>query len=212
MRRAAVDSVVGHLQLCRAMEVYYETLSLAQCHHSGPSAGCADGRGQRAAAARAGVPHQVVAPLAPLETATLYAVADAYIYSANPTQNYGSATDLYVGSQTASTANRALFRFDLSSLPTDAIVDSASFQAYLTLSGTPATLSVSVHRINVDWAESSVNWSNQPPVTSIDKSNGVGTTPQYYGWDVMDLAQTWVENPAANFGLELRSETEGTVG
>jgi hypothetical protein len=162
--------------------------------------------------ARAGVPHQVVAPLAPLETATLYAVADAYIYSANPTQNYGSATDLYVGSQTASTANRALFRFDLSSLPTDAIVDSASFQAYLTLSGTPATLSVSVHRINVDWAESSVNWSNQPPVTSIDKSNGVGTTPQYYGWDVMDLAQTWVENPAANFGLELRSETEGTVG
>ncbi len=144
---------------------------------------------------------------------TLDPIADAYVDSANPTQNYGSATTLYVGSQTASVAGRALFRFNLSSLPTNAIVDSASFQAYLaSTSSTPATLSVGVYRITIDWTESGVNWANQPPVTSIDKSNGVGTTPQYYDWDVTGLAQAWVENPATNFGLELRSETEGSVG
>lgn len=151
--------------------------------------------------------------VAPLDTATFYAIADTYIYSASPTQTHGSATMLYVGSQTTGDAGRALFRFNLASLPTNAIVDSATFQTYMSsTSSIPPVLSVGVYRINAEWAEHAVHWVNQPPAVPIGAVAGVSKTLQYYAWEVAALAQVWVNNPASNFGLELRSETEGTVG
>jgi hypothetical protein len=149
---------------------------------------------------------------APAASKTLNPIADAYVYSANPTKNYGTVSSLVLGSQTATDASRALFTFDLSILPADAILDSATFRAYMTSSGTLTTLSVGVYRIDAAWTETGVAWAGQPPVTSIGKSNGVGITAQYYGWDVLGLVQEWLDTPATNFGLELRSETEGTVG
>ncbi|HEX9597725.1 MAG TPA: DNRLRE domain-containing protein, partial [Anaerolineales bacterium] len=65
-------------------------------------------------------------------------------------------------------------------------------------------------RIEAQWAESTVTWQNQPPATSIGKSNGVGVAAQYVGWDIQALVQSWVANPGANWGIELRSALEGT--
>ena len=89
---------------------------------------------------------------APDTTITLYAVADAYVYSAAPATNYGAATTLYVGSQSTSATGRALFRFDLSAIPAGATVLSASFKAYLVqTSASPATLDVELKRIDAPW-------------------------------------------------------------
>jgi len=147
---------------------------------------------------------------APSATGTFYAFADSYVYSVSPTQTHGSDTILYVGSPSSGAAERALFRFDLSSLPTDAIVDSAVFRAYMTQapSSPPLVLNIGVYRITAAWNEPSVHWSNQPPAASIGKSTGVSMTVQYYDWDIPDLAQVWVSNPGNNFGLELRSESD----
>ena len=158
--------------------------------------------------------HQSKPQFAPSATGTFSPVADSYVYSASPTQTHGSDTILYVGSPSAGAAERALFRFDLSSLPTDAVVDSAVFRAYMTQapSSPPMVLNIGVYRITAAWSEPSVHWSNQPPAASIGKSTGVSMTLQYYDWDIADLAQVWVSSPGSNFGLELCSESEGTFG
>lgn len=128
---------------------------------------------------------------APNTTVTLDAVVDAYVYSANPAANYGAATTLYVGSQSTSATGRALFRFDLSSIPAGATVLSASFQAYLAqTSSSPAILDVELKRIDAPWQEMVVAWSTQPGYTGANNVIGVGTTLSYTSWDVTSLAQT----------------------
>jgi len=37
-------------------------------------------------------------------------------------------------------------------------------------------------------------------------------TLQYFDWEITSLAQAWIGNPATNYGLELRSESEGSYG
>jgi hypothetical protein len=138
-------------------------------------------------------------------------VADTYIYSTAPTTNYGSATTLIVGTQSAGTG-RALFRFNLSAIPSGATVLSASFNAYVVSgSTTPVTQDVELKRIDTAWVESSVVWG--APLTYTGASNvlGVGTAASYATWDVTSLVQWWV-NGNTNNGLALMSKNEAIVG
>lgn len=145
-------------------------------------------------------------------TVVLTAVADAYVYSAAPTTNYGAAPVLYVGSQSVSATGRALFRFNLAGIPAGATVQGAHFQAYLVQSSaSPAVLDVELKRCDATWQEMTVTWSNQPPYTAANNVLGVGLAAGYYEWDVTSLVQTWVSG-AANHGLTLVSKNESTVG
>jgi len=144
-------------------------------------------------------------------TITLTPVADAYILSSSASTNYGTATTLYVGSQTTSSTGRALFRFDLKAIPAGATVQSATFQAYLMQSSpSPALLDVELKRIDALWQEMIVTWASQPGYTGANNVEGIDTTPGYYEWDVTSLVQTWV-NGNPNNGLALMSKNEGTV-
>ncbi len=148
----------------------------------------------------------------PAASVTLNPVADTYVYSAAPATNYGAAAVLYTGSQSPSAVGRALFRFDLSSIPAGATVTNASFQAYLTqTSASPTTLDVELKRIDAAWQEMAATWNNQPSTTGASNVIGVGKAPAYYSWDVTSLAQTWV-NGAPNRGLALLSKDEATIG
>jgi len=145
-------------------------------------------------------------------TVILTPVADAYIYSAAPTTNYGTATTLYVGSQSTSATGRALFRFDLSVIPTGATLLNADFQAALVqTSSSPATLDVELKRIDTSWQEDEVTWSTSLSYTGANNVTGVGTALGYYSWEVTSLVQTWV-NGATNNGLALMSKNESTLG
>ncbi len=145
-------------------------------------------------------------------TIVLTPVADAYVFSSAPTTNYGAATLLYVGSLSASSTGRALFRFNLSGIPSGATVQSAAFQAYLVqFSATPALLDVELKRSDAAWQEMTVTWASQPSYTGANNVLGVGQTVGYYQWDVASLVQTWV-NGAANYGLALVSKNESALG
>jgi hypothetical protein len=145
-------------------------------------------------------------------TVSLTPVADTYIYSSTPTTNYGSATTLYSGNQSASATGRALFRFYLSGIPTGATVTSASFRASLAqTSATAASLNIELRRIDTAWQEATVNWSTPLSYTGANNVTGVGTAPGYYSWNVTGLVQAWV-NGGANNGLALISQSEGTLG
>mgnify|MGYP005848548409 FL=1 len=145
-------------------------------------------------------------------TITLNPVADAYVYSAAPAANYGAAAILYVGSQSTSATGRALFRFDLSTIPAGATVLNADFRAYLVQTSTsPAILDVELKRIDAPWQEMTVAWNTQPGYTGANNVLGVGMALAYYSWDVTSLAQTWVSG-APNNGLALLSKNETTIG
>ncbi|OIO90775.1 MAG: hypothetical protein AUK03_12425 [Anaerolineae bacterium CG2_30_64_16] len=145
-------------------------------------------------------------------TMSLTPSADAYIYSAAPTTNYGAATTLYVGSQSTNATGRALFRFDLSPIPAGATVLSASFQAFVVeASSSPAVLDVEMKRVDTAWLENSATWTTPLSYTGADNVSGVGTGLGYHSWDVTSLVQTWV-NGATNQGMALMSKNETTIG
>ncbi|MBL7202255.1 MAG: PPC domain-containing protein [Anaerolineae bacterium] len=178
-----------------------------------PQAASAGTRGGALPFAEAQLPLSGVRAVTSLDTTVFTAVADAYVSSALPSKNYGAAQVLYAGSQTAAAPRRALFRFVLSSLPSEAVVDSAYFQANLTEtpSAPPTVLNIGAFRITSGWDEAGVTWSNQPTAVPIGRVTGVGVLPQFYSWEVTSLVRALVSDPGINYGIELRSQAEGTA-
>jgi hypothetical protein len=147
-------------------------------------------------------------------TLSLRLSSDAYIFSALPMANYGTAPTLGVGRHSGRALSRSLFRFDPSTIPAEATVLSASFRAYLVQSSsTPRSLNVELKRIDTTWEEATVTWSTPLDTTGIDNVLAVGTREGYYSWDVTNLVQSWVSGgDRSNHGLALWSEDEDLVG
>jgi hypothetical protein len=153
--------------------------------------------------------YQVKQISSPPQNVSLRPEADAYVFSATPTTNYGTTPTLYVGSQSVNATGRALLRFDLSAIPAGATVLDASFQAYLTQTSTsPSKLDVELKQITQPWEETSVSWRTPLGYAAPYITNGEKTASGYYSWNVTSLVQTWVRG-APNRGFALVSQKEG---
>ena len=109
-------------------------------------------------------------------------------------------------------AGRALYPFDLSSIPAGSTIEAAQFQVFLAATSLPTpTLDIELKRIDTAWSEGTVNWVT--PLAYIGDNNvlGVGTAPMYYAWDVTNMAQMWIDG-TVNRGLALVSKNEATIG
>jgi hypothetical protein len=136
----------------------------------------------------------------------LCAVADAYIDQYNSNSNFGSYPGLRVGFSSAVDLfhNRALVRFDLSSLPADATIKSAYLEAYLTRgSGSLTQASIGAYFVTSAWSESSVTWNTMPSFDPVGIAGSVNASPGYKSWNVTSFAQVWQSDPGSNHGLEL---------
>jgi hypothetical protein len=81
---------------------------------------------------------------------------DTYIYQLNPTFNHGTSFSLVAGRGGASNAvTRSLIQFDLSVIPSGAIVDSAVLTLWCHLEDSTTNRNVWVHRSLVEWFEGS---------------------------------------------------------
>lgn len=135
----------------------------------------------------------------------------------NGSTNFGSDAALKA-SRTSSGGlwykTRGLIQFDLSSIPKNAIITSAT----LTLSGTNhSTVGQSnvstLQRITGDWNENTVTWNNQPATTATSLITIAATTSstQVFNADVKNQVQDMVRNPALNFGWLFKLNGEGTT-
>ncbi len=149
-------------------------------------------------------------------TLTLYPVADAYVRQTLPTTNYGSETNLDV--QNWDNAEfpddrRSYVGFNLSRIPSNAIITSAGFKAYLSEAQGLTSVYVQLRRVTSSWAYNTVTWNNKPSSTSYSGIN-VGTQSRVYGWDVTSLVQNYWKGrnfgTSPNFGLELRGPESGS--
>ena len=141
------------------------------------------------------------------DVASFGASADTYVYESQPTTNNGIATTMAIKSEN-SKLKRSLVAFDVSSIPADSTVTSAT----LTLCFTkvrPGRI-LELRQVTQSWVETSVTWNTQPTVSA-----GVTDTltePAAIGCDTFTVTsdvQAWVDGTANN-GWRISDQSEGS--
>ncbi|PKO21945.1 MAG: hypothetical protein CVU38_11960, partial [Chloroflexi bacterium HGW-Chloroflexi-1] len=139
----------------------------------------------------------------PLQTTvTLYAVADATLKSSNPNQNFGGGSLLEVS---YAAGNEAVFlvRFDLSTIPAEATIDSAVLGHYLQETTGASPVSVGAFYVTSAWNEYTVTWNTAPSWATTGLSWGLDSiTGRYYELGVASWARAW--HTGDNNGLAVR--------
>ena len=160
-------------------------------------------------------------------TATIIPSGDATITDEFPTTPQGGSTILITGTSGSGPNNRSLLRFDLSSVPVNAVVTNASL-SLIAVETAPTNSWFDLHRVNRQWSESAVTWNNRLSpvgawtvagasapidyVSSVTQSNFVADVGPYaFGSSTLMIAdvQLWVNNSATNWGWILISELQG---
>ena len=132
---------------------------------------------------------------------------DSWLKQSAPGKNYGGDDELS-SQQFPSNARRAMFQFDLSTVPAGATVLSATAWFYVTLEDESGQ-QVDVHRITAEWEERQVTWETtsssfeSPAVGSIVPS----TNEEWVSLDLTSLAQDWVGGTIPNHGVMFLSSS-----
>lgn len=127
---------------------------------------------------------------------------DAYVNSAAPTTNYGSAVSLNLGSAT----NTGFIRFDLTPVPasyTGASIAKATLKLYVHSVTTAGSLNVDL--VNGTWTEKTIQYSNEPALgTTIAAAIPLSTTSKltYVEIDITPALVQWLDG-TPNDGIAL---------
>jgi len=157
-------------------------------------------------------------------TVNLVTVGDTRMRSSQATTNYGSETTVIMSPFTTSPQG-GLFKWDLSSVPSDVIVDSASISFYVT---DASAKQFSLYDLRRDWAESSATW-NSTGTTNWTTAGAASTVNDRYNTNLwsgsfntagdvtLDLntdgegvIQDWIDGTKTNYGLTVQNYSGGS--
>jgi Concanavalin A-like lectin/glucanases superfamily len=148
---------------------------------------------------------------------------DAEVSSLNPTTTNGSSSYFNLYDWTISGSEnikRVFIAFNLSTIPTNAVIDSAYLSLYFGQSyvdgggfhtdhsGDNAFL---INRITSPWTESTLKWIEQPTISTINPAVIPAFTSyrqHYPKMNVRNLVADMVLNPTTSFGFGLRHQVE----
>jgi PEP-CTERM motif len=104
------------------------------------------------------------------DSVTVGASADAALFEFRPENNQGGMLDVPAGSlggqNGAGARNRALFKFDLSAVPQEAVIDSVTLSLYVNVQPPDAVGSdYYVHRVLVGWGEGNKTGNQGQPAS-----------------------------------------------
>ena len=151
---------------------------------------------------------------------------DAFVSSFLP--NGLHETSVYMGPYAGTNGgvndiNRTFIAFDLSTIPTNAIIDSAYltlfysqaivdilYQASTYFDGHVGDTRIWIQKVTQPWAENTITWNNQPLATTANQISVPTNTSktQNYKLIVKDFVQGMVANPTNNYGFMLRLQNE----
>jgi hypothetical protein len=102
---------------------------------------------------------------------------------------------------------RSLLRFDLSAIPVNAVVQSASLSLFYISGVNPAhsgSNSSYLRRVTSAWSNTLVTWNTEPTTTSVGQATiAQSTSPtQDYTIDVTAMTSYMIANPQSNHGFE----------
>ena len=136
---------------------------------------------------------------------------DTWIRSANPDQNNGTGNDLHVLFESGD-SERALLRFDLSSIPATSTILSATAWFYVNQPHPEG--SVDIHRITADWIENDATWNTMNANMDSTVITSIPPQPATDVWVAVNLTsqvQAWI-NGQPNYGIMLNTTSEGVDG
>jgi len=153
----------------------------------------------------------------PNTTIALHPVADTYVASGRPEQRRPDLGVIWVGYDEATgfQIQRSLLKFDLSAIPPDSTVVSATLSLYL--AGTTPDddpMTVAAYRLLGDFAED-INW-NEHLALPIDPARpattAVGTDLTWHQWNVREMVRAWRADPNRTPFLGMRLDGDETPG
>ena len=147
------------------------------------------------------------------ETTTPFtASADTYISNDNTTTNYGSDTILQLNSHVNST-KQGLAKFDLSSIPADATITSATLD--LTAGGGSRLGDVQVYNVSGAWTGGGATYANSSGIVGTTTYGSATMSASTLGTALptinlnaggITLIQGWVTTPSSNNGFSLKTD------
>lgn len=161
------------------------------------------------------------------EEAVLGASHDSWVDGFTPEANYGAANPMRLKYQNATWGNGySMFKFDLSALPEDIIINSARIGFFTALGSWPEGGTnfspVAIFNNTQDWDESTVTFSTAPTAdaTATETSDhfGLPSNPVFFtgtnsitagGWlfyqnsNTLALVQGWVDGSVSNYGVSV---------
>ena len=132
---------------------------------------------------------------------------DASVYEEAPDQNFGSTGWLDMMASSAGERNRAYIQFDLSSLPSTAVIVKADLGLYYYFDSGHVSDPVGVYKVTSSWNESLITWNNQPAVDATVQDTvtlPASATNDFVNWTITGLVQNWFSGAVANHGIMLR--------
>jgi uncharacterized membrane protein len=114
-------------------------------------------------------------------------IEDSYVRQDTPGGNWGDMTSVYVGRYLGG-AERAFFKFDLSTIPGASITEARYYNLCWALSGANYA-KVQIHAVEDDsWREREITWNNQPELGPIlDGPYLVNVINKWFSWDITDF-------------------------
>jgi hypothetical protein len=159
------------------------------------------------------------------DTVTLSASQDAWIDQGAQTTNHGTDATVHVKGR-ASSKQRTLVQFGLSSIPACASVSSATLRLHVVANSLSTNVTHNVHQMLSSWTESGVTWLTQDGtnnwpgaagaqagtdfVTTMtdDATTGTGTG-FFVEWDVTSDVSAFLSGSATNNGWLVKHAVEG---
>lgn len=146
------------------------------------------------------------------ESLTLPSVADTFVESGHPSEDWGTYKTIWIGYDQAGgyRVERSLLSFDASSIPVGSKIEAATLRLYLAAT-TPNNppMAIGAYRVVGSWPEN-ITWSQQVSLPVEDtpvKTISVGTGFTWYEWDVLSALQAWVNTrDTTSFGLMLKGD------
>lgn len=144
---------------------------------------------------------------------------DTYLNKGSVNTNYGTATSLYI--VTSSSEKRTLVKFDLSGIPSGAVITSSIFSIYVS---TPSTSQTGrIYRLTRSWTETGATWNKYGGTgswTTVGGDYDTGTiwgsfsslsSSGYKTSDINNLVKNWYGGQYQNYGFIIIGPTSSQV-
>ncbi len=155
---------------------------------------------------------------APGGNVSLFPSSDTFVASGQAERHFANSDGLWLGYDRDGgfQVERTLIRFQLpvELQPGTALITSAKLSLYLGGFTPPnsAQMFVGAHSLTKNWPND-ITWTKHLTLT-LDSAHAVTTTVsselKWYEWDIKQMVQGWVDNPAQNFGLLLLGDESQT--
>ncbi len=155
-------------------------------------------------------------------TVTLIPQHDAFVDNININSNYGSQNYLEVGVKingSITSVRRSYLRFDMSGIPSNAVILSANLKLNKNTEGTDVTnSSFKIERVEPltpnQWTEADIKWNNQPASATSDAITTTTSNSTNRIFNVTTHVTKMFSNLVSNYGWVIKrsSETVATLG